>query len=181
MISWIRTKLQILIWIGSANPHQRSHGVACPIANEGTAFKWKLCSHWRKAFDKVVYCSLSNTDPCTAISGTTESARPRPVGDFALRWRHNERDSVSNHQPYECLLNRLFTRRSKKISKLHVTGLCTGNSPETGEFPAQRASNAEFFSIWWRHHGLPRPVIWWETYMYNVVFLFSRSLTLLDV
>ena len=31
----------------------------------------------------------------------------------ALRWRHNERDSVSNHQPRDCLLNRLFRRRSK--------------------------------------------------------------------
>ena len=29
-----------------------------------------------------------------------------------------------------------------------------GNSPVTGEFPAQRASNAENISIWWRHHGL---------------------------
>ena len=73
---------------------------------------------------------------------------------LTLRWRHNERDSVSNHQPHDCLLNRLFTRRSKKTSKLRVTGLCAGNSPETGEFPAQRASNAENGSIWWRHHDL---------------------------
>ena len=43
-------------------------------------------------------------------------------------------------------------RRSKKTSKLCVTGLCVGNSPVTGEFPAQRASNAENVSIWWRHH-----------------------------
>ena len=43
-------------------------------------------------------------------------------------------------------------RRSKKTSKLCVTGLCEGNSPVTGEFPAQRASNAENVSIWWRHH-----------------------------
>ena len=27
-----------------------------------------------------------------------------------------------------------------------------GNSPGTGEFPAQMASNAENVSIWWRHH-----------------------------
>ena len=47
----------------------------------------------------------------------------------ALRWRHNGRDSVSNHQPHDCLLNRLFRRRSKKTSKLRVTGLCVGNSP----------------------------------------------------
>ena len=26
---------------------------------------------------------------------------------------------------------------------------------ETGEFPAQMASNADNVSIWWRHHGLP--------------------------
>ena len=69
-----------------------------------------------------------------------------------LQWRHNGRDSVSNHQPHDCLLNRLFRRRSKKTSKLRVTGLCAGNSPGTGEFPAQMAIYAENFSIWWRHN-----------------------------
>ena len=73
---------------------------------------------------------------------------------YALRWRHNGGDSVSNHQPRDCLLNRLFRRRSKKTSKLRVTGLCAGNSPGTGEFPAQMASNAENVSIWWRLHGV---------------------------
>ena len=47
----------------------------------------------------------------------------------SLQWRHNERESVSNHQPHHCLLNRLFRRRSEKTSKLRVTGLCVGNSP----------------------------------------------------
>ena len=46
-----------------------------------------------------------------------------------LQWRHNGRDGVSNHQPRDWLLNRLFRRRSKKTSKLRVTGLCAGNSP----------------------------------------------------
>ena len=71
-----------------------------------------------------------------------------------LRWRHNERDCVSNHQPYDYLLNRLFRYRLKKTSKLRVTGLWEGNSPGTGEFPARRASNAEIVSIWWRHHEI---------------------------
>ena len=71
---------------------------------------------------------------------------------FSLRWRHNGRDSVSNHQPHHCLPNRLFRPRSKKTLKLRITGLCVGNSPGTGEFPAQMASNAENVSIWWRHH-----------------------------
>ena len=28
-----------------------------------------------------------------------------------LLWRHNGCDSVLNHQPHDCLLNRLFRRR----------------------------------------------------------------------
>ena len=77
----------------------------------------------------------------------------------ALQWCHNERDGVPNHQPHDWLLKRLFTRRSKKTSKLRVTGLCEGNSPVTCEFPAQRASNAENVSIRWRHHGNLHTVI----------------------
>ena len=69
-----------------------------------------------------------------------------------LLWRHYGCDSVSNHQPHEQLLNRLFRRRSKKTSKLRVTGLCAGKSSGTDEFPTQMASNAENVSIWWRHH-----------------------------
>ena len=61
-----------------------------------------------------------------------------------LQWRHNERDDASNHRRLECLLNRLFRRRSKKTSKPRVTGLCERNSPVTGD--------AENISIWWRHH-----------------------------
>ena len=57
---------------------------------------------------------------------------------WALQWRHNERDDISNHQPHDCLLDLIFRRRSKKISKLRVTGLSGVNSPVTGEFPAQK-------------------------------------------
>ena len=43
----------------------------------------------------------------------------------------------------QCLLSRLFRHRSRKTSKLRVTGFCEGNSPVTSEFPAQRSSNTE--------------------------------------
>ena len=62
--------------------------------------------------------------------------------NISLQWRHNGPDGVSNHQPYHCLLNRLFKRRSKKTSNLLVTGLLRGihrwpgNSPHKG--PATR-------------------------------------------
>ena len=77
----------------------------------------------------------------------------------SLQWRHNERDGIPNHQPYDCLLNRLFRHRLKKTSKLRVTSLCAGNSPVTSEFPTQMASNAEIVSIWWHHH-----VITWHQF-----------------
>ena len=73
-----------------------------------------------------------------------------------LQYHHNEHDSVSNHQPQDCLLNRLFRHRSEKTSKLRVTGLCVGNSPVTGEFHAQRASITENGSICWCHHVLTK-------------------------
>ena len=76
----------------------------------------------------------------------------------ALQWRHNKRDGVSNHQPQDCLLDRLFRCRSKTTSKRRVTGLCDGNSAVNGEFPTQRASNAENVSVWWRHHATTRPL-----------------------
>ena len=76
---------------------------------------------------------------------------------LALQWRQNERGGVSNHQSHDSLLNRLFGRRSNKILKLRVTGFWDGKSPVTGEFPAQRASNAEKASIWRRRHEVSSP------------------------
>ena len=49
----------------------------------------------------------------------------------------------------------------RKKSKLSVTGLCAGNSPGTGEFSAQMASNAKNVSIWWRHHA----IIYWRIWV----------------
>ena len=76
---------------------------------------------------------------CAAMLTTGQS--------YTLQWHHNGRDDDSNHQPHHCLLTSLFRCRSKKTSKLRATGLCAGNSPVTGEFPAQMASNAENVSI----------------------------------
>ena len=60
-----------------------------------------------------------------------------------LQWRHNEHDCVSNQRRLDCLLNRLFRRRSKKTSNLRATVLCERNPSVAGEFPAQSASNME--------------------------------------
>ena len=86
----------------------------------------------------------------------------------------NGRDSVSNHQPHDCLLNRFFRRRSKQISNLRFTGLCAGNSPVISEFPAQMASNAETVSIWWRHHALLGVVIAKSVSSYSPFWVLSK-------
>ena len=70
----------------------------------------------------------------------------------SLQWRHNDRDSISNHRRPDCFLNRLFRHRSKKTSKLILTCLYEGNPPATGRFPSQRTNNTKNVSIWWRHH-----------------------------
>ena len=53
---------------------------------------------------------------------------------------------------YSTVYSACSWRRSKKTSKLRVTGLCAGNSLVIGEFPTQMASNAENVSIRWCHH-----------------------------
>ena len=81
----------------------------------------------------------------------------RPPVRLSLQWRHNGCYGVSNYQSHDCLLNYLFRCRSKKTSKLRITGLCAGNSPVTGEFPAQRPVTRKMFpfddlmtSSWYR-------------------------------
>ena len=66
----------------------------------------------------------------------------------SLQWRHNGRDCVSIQQPRDCLLNCLFRLRSKKTSKLRVTGLCVGNSPGPVNSPHKWPVTRK---IWWRH------------------------------
>ena len=72
--------------------------------------------------------------------------------NMSLLWRHNVHDSVSNHQFHDCLLNLLFGRRSKKTSKLRVSGLCGGIHRSPVNSPPQRTSNADNVPIRWRHH-----------------------------
>ena len=64
-----------------------------------------------------------------------------------LQWRHNERDGMSNYQPYDYLLNLLLRCSSKKTSKLHITG--------DWWIPCIKASKAEKGSIWRFHHEGP--------------------------
>ena len=51
---------------------------------------------------------------------------------------------------------------------------CAGNSPVTGEFPAQMASNAENVSIWWRHYAKRTDVLPCNHSLYIGIFMFPH-------
>ena len=46
-------------------------------------------------------------------TGRSTHSKMTDVMLCTLRWRHNERGGVSNHQPYDCLLNCLFANQRK--------------------------------------------------------------------
>ena len=79
-----------------------------------------------KPLPEPMMTQFTDTDMCHPSSVWRQIQRcwfdPLSSGP-SLQWRRNGRDGVSNHQPHDCLLNRLFGCRSKKTSKF------TGHRP----------------------------------------------------
>ena len=96
--------------------------------------EWMILTHTDWAFAKI-NCWWSMCPSCADIPVVENVLEVVWWTVLSLRWRHNELDGVSDHQPHGCLLNRLFRRRSKTTSKLRVTGLCVGNSPGPANSP----------------------------------------------
>ena len=113
---------------------------------------WPCDSKWRQKSWLTMAQVMADGTKAITWTNVDLPSKVQWQSIITLRWRDNDHAGVSNSQPHGCLLNRLFRRKSKKTSKLRVTGLCAGNSPGTGEFPAQMASYTENVSIWWRHH-----------------------------
>ena len=122
---------------------------ACSMVGHRWAENRKKCCRHQSHYE-IMHAHRVNVRPieyakrksflCFLVLITTNHNKP-------LQWRHNGCDGVLNHHPHDCLHNRLFRHRPRKTSNLRVTGLCVGNSPVTGEFPAQKAGNAENVSI----------------------------------
>ena len=66
------------------------------------------------SFWKLVLCTKAHNYWATERDGKDDKIHMIFVQDESLQWRHNGCDSVSNHHPHDCLLNRLFRRRSMK-------------------------------------------------------------------
>ena len=114
--------------------------------------RWLLLVNWT-----VLSCGSQQLARMTEDPVTTA----RVTLAIPLEWRHNQRHGVSSYlQCIECLHNSFSGADQRNTSKLCVTGLCEVNSPVTGEFPAQRASEAENVTIWLRHHVVKLPNEW---------------------
>ena len=115
LMKFVYKRWKMIVEHGHTNPEFSQHN------NDGT-FQWTQWSCWPWA--QPMWDDVSHW-----LSPYPES----------LLWRHTGHDGVSNHQPHDCFLNRLVRRRSKKESKLRVTGLFCGEftGPRNSEFPAQ--------------------------------------------
>ena len=62
----------------------------------------------------VVHLSVVRMSGCTNVR--------LYICQLSLQWRHNERNVVSNHQPHDCLLNRLFKAQAEEITQPIIQG-----------------------------------------------------------
>ena len=92
----------------------------------------------------------------------------------ALWWRHNDHAGVSNHQPHGCLFNHLFRRRSKKTSKLRVTGLCVGNSPGPVNSPHKGPVMRKMFPF---DDGIMDNAVWSGKWKHIFIMTLTMTLT----
>ena len=159
-VLWVTNLNELSTWLAAYIGKLHHHSLRQPARHINLLRSWSLTALSLSPFlympEHLTVLRLARTVPTVQLA-VVRNILPSFAGfqsiGITLQWRYNEHDGVSNHQAHDCLLKRLFRRRSKKTSKLRVTGICEGNSTVTGEFPAQRASNATNSPIWWRHYG----------------------------
>ena len=93
-------------------------------------------------------CSLSIANAPEILQSCTKSSIYIYI---TLQWHHSEQNGKS-------AISRLFTQpliqsADQRKNQSSAPLAFVRNPPVTGEFPTQRASNAENVSIWWHHHG----------------------------
>ena len=147
---------------------------AAPIGDAPTTSGWStilLPTKVRLILDVLRYVFVQDCLTGAVLKDVYMIHRVSPLGILTttnstiLQWSHNGRDGVSNHQPHDCLLNRLFRRRSKKTSKLRVTGLCVGKSPV-------RRKMFSFDGVIMRNvHVIGQPSVWGNYYWTIIVLL----------
>ena len=118
------------------------------VGSGDAEFKFEnLCTYIGKIGVKIINKMNKQKDETRYQSSSSKlvMGNNTVMSDWA-RWR------LKSLRLVDCLLNRLFQRRSNIILKPRVIDLCEGNPPVTDGFPSQWVSNAEMVSFWWRHY-----------------------------
>ena len=116
MSSWVH----VLAFRLSASSQYLNH---C-VCNSWTISNWKVYSI---TIHGIVLFLTGVFAPFYMKSLAIDEAHFGNLGIYnSLQWHHNERHGVSNHRRLNCLFNCWSRRRSKKTSKLRVTGLGGG-------------------------------------------------------
>ena len=98
---------QLIPYIGSYIWHRANAGICCS--------SFRSCQSPRIPLD---FCKdLKASRVRSRCLWIRDGVMPTIRNICTLRWRHNGHDDVSNHRPRDCLLNRLFKRRSKNGQK----------------------------------------------------------------
>ena len=127
--------------------HYITHNRSCIIHHELCVQDWhqKIGCQGPLAISKCITCNTCHNGMVTDCNNVL-----MPMRRLALIW-NSISITVTSYWAWWCFKSpapqlftqALFRRRWKKTSKLCITGLCEGNSLAPGEFPEQRASNAE--------------------------------------
>ena len=114
----VLTKISSMLWI-CLSPRSHTYVMTISMGSVSRRKKrYRLTSKKKSQGDKTNLwsCYLHIGIPCTgrATSLYCYGSEGAVSISCTLQLRHNGHDSVSNHQPHHCLLNRLFGHRSKK-------------------------------------------------------------------
>ena len=128
----------------------RNHSVFCILVTQVLSGIWYLFLWKRNQYIIVI------TDNRTLRHNLLDTCGVLPLKSF-MYLDHNDDVTMSLMASQITSLTIVYSTvySGADQRKLRVTGLCAGNSPGTGEFPAQKVSNSENVSIWWRHHVMP--------------------------
>ena len=81
--------------------------------------------------------------------------------EIPLQWRHNDRDGVSNHQPQDCLLNRIC---KAQIKKKHQSSASLAFVMEIHRWPVNSTHKGPVTRNMFRFHDVIMQMLYWQLY-----------------
>ena len=148
-------------WPGDGNSQCVSyHGteLGCPKYSGGLGSLGGSWTHTGPTGQKCLHVRQGNYELNSFGRRNTTAKNKRKINVSHWPRTHDQTTShdrrrVSNHQPGDFFSNYLFMLTPKETSTVHMTSLVWEESFGDQWIPPQITSNAEKFSIWWRHHG----------------------------